>query len=299
MLVRDLRYFLVLVDHRHVGRAAAALGLSQPALSKSLARLEEMARAQLFERSPHGIVLTMSGRMLAERARGILRDIDTALEDVQAFQGSRRGAVRVGAIPTICEKLLPEAVSGLIADHPGIRVSVSSNWNESLFAMLDAGETDLIVTGLRAPLTNVRYVSRPLLRDQVGVVCRADHPVIAGRTPKAASLAGQSWAIAGGMAPGRQWLEEKFAQCKLPRPYVAVETDSLVLAREALLRSDLLSFLPYQIVRSDIDAGRISWVPVPEFMWQRTIYVVHRSAHSLSAAGRIFVSWLEKVAANG
>jgi DNA-binding transcriptional LysR family regulator len=299
MLARDLRYFLVLVDHRHVGRAAAALGLSQPALSKSLRRLEEMAEAQLFERSRHGIALTASGRTLAERARGILREIDAALEEVQAFQGAIKGTVRVGAIPTICEQYLPQAISGLVADHGDIQVSVSSNWNESLFAMLDAGETDLIVTGLKAPMTNARYICRPVLHDQVGVVCRAGHAFLASPKPKAAVLASYSWAMAGGMAPGRQWLEERFAEHRLPRPVISVETDSLVLAREVVLRSDLFGFLPYRMVRAEVDAGRMIWAPVPDLTWQRTIYAVHLSSRRLTASARLLISWLDRASASG
>ena len=294
MLARDLRYFLVLVDHRHVGRAAAALGLSQPALSKSLRRLEEMAEAQLFERSRHGIALTASGRTLAERARGILREIDAALEEVQAFQGSIKGTVRVGAIPTICEQYLPQAISGLVADHADIRVSVSSNWNESLFAMLDAGETDLIVTGLKAPLTNARYVCRPVLQDQVGMVCRNSHPLLAEPRPQAA-LSTYSWAMAGGMAPGRQWLEERLAERRLARPVIAVETDSLVLAREVVLRSDLLGFLPHRLVRADVEADRLVWAPVQNLTWQRTIYVVHLASRRLTASARLLIAWLDRV----
>ena len=297
MLARDLRYFLVLVDHRHVGRAADALGLSQPALSKCLGRLEEMAEAQLFERSRHGIILTPSGRILADRARAILRDIDAALEEVQSFQGSMNGTVRVGAIPTICEQFLPQAIRGIVADHRDLRISVSSNWNESLFAMLDAGETDLIVTGLKAPLSNARYVCRPLLHDEVGIVCRAAHPILSSRVLDAKALAGQSWAMAGGMAPGRQWLEERFAEHRLGRPAIVVETDSLVLAREVVLRSDLLGFLPLQIARTDIDAGRLIWKAFPVFTWRRTIFIVYPSSRRISAATQFLIKWLERVSA--
>ena len=124
------------------GRAAAALGLSPPALSKNLRRLEDTAEGQLFERSCHGISLT-AGRMLADRARVILRDIDAALEQVQALQGDLKGTVRIGAIPTVCEDILPRALPQ-ITEHLGdLHFSIASNWNHSLFAMLDAGEADL------------------------------------------------------------------------------------------------------------------------------------------------------------
>jgi LysR family transcriptional regulator of gallate degradation len=298
MLARDLRYFLVLADHRHVGRAADALGLSQPALSKSLGRLEEMAKAQLFERSRHGVALTSSGRVFAERARLILRDIDAALEEVQAFQGSIKGTVRVGAIPTICEQFLPQALGSILADHHDLRISVSSNWHESLFAMLDAGETDLIITGLKAPLTKARYVCRPLLHDEVGIVCRAGHPILSNQRINAKVLGGQSWTIAGAMAPGRQWLEERIAERRLARPTIAVETESLVLAREIVLRSDLLGFLPLQVARAEINAGRLIWGVFPDFVWRRTIYIVYSSARRTSAATRFLITCLERMSAD-
>ncbi|HVZ52378.1 MAG TPA: LysR family transcriptional regulator [Pseudolabrys sp.] len=297
MLFRDLEYFLVLSEHRHFGRAADALGLSQPALSKSVRRLEEFAETALCERSARGMTLTPAGRVLIERARLILRDAGRAFEEVKSVHGELKGTVKIGAIPTVCETFLPAALQRLRQARTGVTASVMSNWNQSLFAMLDAGEVDLIITGLKEPSNNSRYNCQPLFHDRVSVVCRAGHPLDLKKPASLKEVQKFEWVLASATSAGRQWLDETFSAHKLPRPRVAIESDSLILAKELVAASNLLGFLPRLVVAGDIASGRLRPVGTRAGIeWNRTIYMLTLSKPPLSVSARLLISYLRDVA---
>src|ERR1044071_1430161 len=114
MELRDLEYFAVVAEHGHLGRAAESLGLSQPALSKSLRRLEQALEAKLVRRTPKGVELTPEGFALLLRVRELrlsLRDI--AREVAELGQG-RVGPLRIGVGELTAEHPLPAALSAFL-----------------------------------------------------------------------------------------------------------------------------------------------------------------------------------------
>src|SRR5690349_3706904 len=107
MELRDLEYFAVIAQHRNLGRAAEELGLSQPALSKSLRRLEEAVDAKLVARTPKGVELTLEGDTLlahVSRLRLSLRDIAREVSDLGH---GKSGHLRIGVAPGPADYLLP------------------------------------------------------------------------------------------------------------------------------------------------------------------------------------------------
>src|SRR5688572_24164958 len=106
MELRDIEYFAVVAEHGNLGRAAEALGLSHPALSKSLRRLESAVEAKLVTRTPKGVEVTAEGAALLARARGLrlaLQDLSREIRDIGSGRG---GHVRVGVAPGVDEVLL-------------------------------------------------------------------------------------------------------------------------------------------------------------------------------------------------
>ncbi len=292
MLARDFRYFLAIVELNHFGRAAASLGISQPALSKGLQRLEEILGIALLERSRNGVTVTPAGQLLAERARGIVRDIDITIDDVQQLAGRTRGVIRVGTVSTIREHILPAAISRFASDHPDIQVVAVSNWSRPLLTLLDAGDIDVIVSGLTAPLKNSHYMCRPLLNDSVGISCRNGHPIFS--QPITFSAIGRyNWALTNAHSPIRQWLEERMGSLRMQQPLASLETDSLSLIRNVVLRSDLLGFLPHPIAHPLIRTGVLRWVPIQKLVWQRTIYSIIRSDRRTSHLIYLFLKYLK------
>src|SRR5687767_7852705 len=107
--VRDIQYFTVVAQLGHVGRAAEELGLSQPALSKSLRRLESVLGAKLVSRTPKGVDLTAVGAALSARARGLRLSLDDIAREAADLREGNAGQVRIGCGPDIGLSLLPMA----------------------------------------------------------------------------------------------------------------------------------------------------------------------------------------------
>src|SRR3954463_8741280 len=106
---RDIEYFAVLAEHGHLGRAAEALGLSQPAVSKSLRRLEQALEVKLVKRTPKGVELTAEGSALLLGVRGLRLSLQDVAREVKDVGEGRIGRLRVGVGESIGEYLLPAA----------------------------------------------------------------------------------------------------------------------------------------------------------------------------------------------
>src|SRR5262245_43545308 len=122
--LRDMEYFAAVAEHGHVGRAAEALGLSQPALSKSLRRLEHSLRAKLVKRTPKGVDLTSVGAALSERLRGLRLSLEDIAREADDLSQGRAGHLRVGAAESTVINLLPAACAALLRQAPEVTVEV-------------------------------------------------------------------------------------------------------------------------------------------------------------------------------
>src|SRR5215468_3269891 len=116
MELRDIEYFAVAAEHGHLGRAAEALGLSQPALSKSLRRLESALQAKLVRRTPKGIDLTEEGHVLLLRVRELRLSLRNVASEVKDVSDGRVAHLRIGASVVTSEGVLSIAFARLLHD---------------------------------------------------------------------------------------------------------------------------------------------------------------------------------------
>ncbi|WP_243773992.1 LysR substrate-binding domain-containing protein [Actinomadura barringtoniae] len=156
--VAQLRAFLALAEHLHFRDAAAALRMSQPALSGAVAALEETLGTQLVERTTRKVLLTPAGERVARRAELVLAELDRLVEEVNATRGPLTGPVRVGVIPTVAPYLLPVILPELSAEFPELELSVHEEQTEAITAELLAGRLDVIVLALPAPAQGITEV---------------------------------------------------------------------------------------------------------------------------------------------
>src|SRR5690349_14360711 len=149
--LRDLRYFEVIAQTGHLGRAAKALHRTQPALTGCVRRLEQALGTALFERVGRGIRLTAAGRALSVRARSLRISTEEAMREIGDLGSGIAGHVRVGVLPTLARFLLPEAVHLFLAEAPEVTIKAQVAQNDVLGAQLAAGALDLVVpTQVRA-----------------------------------------------------------------------------------------------------------------------------------------------------
>lgn len=166
--LRDIERFIAIVRHRNFGRAAAALKMTQPALSRRIAALEEQLGAALFSRARRQIELTPIGELLVREGRAVLAQANAAERALQDAVRGSLGQIRVGTQSLSRFKLLPEALRRLRVTHPSASVTVSSPPIAMQLDLLREGKID--VTLARGPLSVESDVSTERLRSDPIVI---------------------------------------------------------------------------------------------------------------------------------
>lgn len=171
MELSQLRYFLKVADHQNFTKASEELGVSQPALSRSVLKLEKELGQPLFERQTRNVLLTDAGRQFRTRAEQIL----ALVEDTRAelTDDGETGRVRIGAIPTIAPFFLPHVLRYFRDRYPRAKVVVFEETTDKLLQRCKQGEVDIAI--LAAPIL-VQYLdTEPLFDEELLLVLPAGH----------------------------------------------------------------------------------------------------------------------------
>ncbi|MET9546496.1 MULTISPECIES: LysR substrate-binding domain-containing protein [unclassified Streptomyces] len=169
----QLRAFAAVAEHLHFRDAAAAIGMSQPALSGAVAALEEALGVQLLERTTRKVLLSPAGERLAVRVRAVLGEVEALLEEADAVKAPFTGALRLGVIPTVAPYLLPTVIALVHEEYPDLDLQVHEEQTSSLLEGLAAGRLDLLL--LAVPLGVPGVTELPLFDEDFVLVTPLDH----------------------------------------------------------------------------------------------------------------------------
>ncbi len=161
--LRQLRYLISLAEEGNFGRAAAAVNVSQPALSVQIRELESAIGTQLFERRAREVVVTPAGRDILWHARRVMEEL-RELQQAARWQRGLGGRLRLGIIPTVAPYLLPAALPLLRGRDLGLDLGVREGRTQALIEELREGELDAVVVAL--PLDAPDLVEAPLFEDR-------------------------------------------------------------------------------------------------------------------------------------
>lgn len=174
--MRHIRLLIALDTHRSVGKAATYLNLTQPAISKSLATIEEGVGTPLFRRGRNGLVPTEAGVCLTKHARRIALRIEIAERELDEIMVSGYSHVSIGTLPTTAVYLIPRMIARLEAASSRTTVSLREGTMDSLLPALRTGAIDLAV-GLLSTSLGPEFESEILLADPVVATVRRGHPL--------------------------------------------------------------------------------------------------------------------------
>ncbi|MGH8640082.1 MAG: LysR family transcriptional regulator [Burkholderiales bacterium] len=294
--LRDIEYFVAVADHGNVGRAAVALGLSQPALSKSLRRLEASMQTKLVKKIPQGIELTTVGKAFLSHVRRIRLSLDDVTREVTDLTQGRAGNLRIGCGPDMVDLLVQRACQDLLKTSPKVTFSILIGINDALFPGLRAGAYDLTVSELPAG-PDESLIQEYLLDDEFCVFASARHRTARQyRETTLAELARQQWAATTPSALGRARLVRAFEDSDLAPPKITLETNSPALILGMVASSDLLGFLSRRVVRSAGPKLRLAERRVKGKTWPRRVGVSYRKDAYLSPAAKRFIEILKATA---
>jgi len=295
MNLRDVQYFAVIAEHRHLGRAAEALGLSQPALSMSLRRLEGFMQTKLVKRTPKGVELTLSGEAVFAHARRLRLSVDDISREVAELSQGRAGHLRIGTAPVFALHLVPTACDTLLKDSPKVTLKIALSGQDSMLSALRAGELDLAISTMQVPRYN-DLDGEHLYDEEYVVFARARHRLAKRKKLTVADLVGERWAMSSINNPTWRRLSQMFSDAGLPPLVIGAETTDLPLRHHLIATSDMLTFGSKDVARYAAQRHPIVELRVKGLAYTRRVGVFYRKESYLSPVARRFIEILKATA---
>ena len=279
--IRDLQHFLAVADAGLLSAAAQEQGVTQPALTKAVRRVEAEFGLQLFERSARGMALTGAGLRVAEQLRRLQGDYADAMLLANEMRASQAGLLRLGVTDTTAGNRLTAALGPLLAQRPGLRVRLRIDRSDALAARVRDGELDLALVPA--------YEGQPLDADRTKIandpmlpVVRAGHPLAARARLTLADVAGCGWVMGGPQSAAYRAISDIFARHRLPAPTVVMEVPfSSDLSLSVLAATDLVTLVPASFLRR-ADAAQVAVLPVAALRVPRAVVLLSRPGSSWS-----------------
>ncbi len=138
-----VRYFEEVAEQKSIRRAAERLHIAPSAVTRQIAKFEDMLGMPLFERLPRGVRLTSAGEIMLANVRRMRRDFGGALGQIDALKGMRRGKVRLGILQYMGSQLIPDLIADVNRDHPGVSFTVISANTPEIVDKVSSGELDI------------------------------------------------------------------------------------------------------------------------------------------------------------
>lgn len=294
MNLHHLRVFAAVAEQRGFSRAAAALHLSQPAVSKAVRQLEREVGVPLVERAGRASRLTMAGERLAARARELLGVEAAAEEELRALRGLEAGSLRVGASTTIATYLLPPILARFHEAHPAIAQRVvSANTRAIARALL---ERRLDVALVEGPVEHSRIEAIRWREDELVVIAPPDHPLVARRKVRAAELEPERFIVREQGSGTRAVAERALAKHGV-RPRAALQLGSTEAVKQAVAAGLGLAIVSRSAAADQLELGRIALVPLRGVALGRTLTELRLVGRMPSAAAAAFASFLRRAPA--
>lgn len=286
---RRIRAFIALTEQHHMPSVAESLGVTQPAVSIAVRQMEDSIGVALFERTARGMIPTAAGSALALRLKRALAEIRHAVADIGSLHGVTQGTITVGALPLGRTRLLPESIAAVVARYPGLRIATMEGSFEALAASLRAGDIDFILGALRPVEYASDLAGEPLADDELGIVCRRNHPWAKRARIPAHDLALARWVLPRVNTPNRTLFERALTERGLPPPDVVVETSDLAVLRGVLLNSDLLTAISPRQLSYELSAELLTLLPIPLADTRRVIGITRRSDSLASPGAKVLM----------
>ncbi|MEM1071426.1 MAG: LysR family transcriptional regulator [Planctomycetota bacterium] len=192
MELTALRQFVVIAEMGHLTRAAERLGVTQPALSAMVKKLESEVGAALLDRTGKGVALTEAGRVFLEHAEASVRRADEAVASVRELVGLEAGSIRVGGGATAVAHLLPSVVSAVRREHPALRFYVREAGSLAVTEAVISGELDLgVVTTPIAGVGVGELMTVATVDDELLLIAPPGHALVDRKSYRWAELAGE------------------------------------------------------------------------------------------------------------
>lgn len=260
---------LAIAKYGSFTRAAAEKGMSQPALSNSIALLEQRLGVQVLDRSRRGSTLTPYGEILVRRAEGVFSLLSDAETEVRHFANGVGGPLRIGATPSVLANLVPRALGRVVEGTGPVDIEIVDDLDDALVPMLRSGRIDVIV----GPVAEMFHgesdvVEEILFQDPFAIAAGPRSPFHGRGSLTLAELAEARWILPRQGSTYRRHVESMFMTRSVPWPRDCILANSLALLESLVRATDRITL----VSRVQIAAGDPGFAVIPlEGAGHRTI----------------------------
>lgn len=288
--VRHLQAFVEIAHQKSLKRAAEVLSLTQPAISKTLKELEEIAGVTLLERSRSGVMMTAEGEVFLKHAANSLSELDQAMNSVSALHMGQQGSLAIGALPSVAARLLPPAIRIFEQDFPDVTPRIEDGPHGYLVDCLHARSLDLVIGRLGEPDTMSGLSFAQLYVEDAVVVCAPEHPLYKTKhlARNLTELASHQIIYPTAESAIRPLVDRAMIANGINEFPNRIESVSATFGRSLTLAGTALWIISSGVVAADIASGRLVALPVDMGLTNGPIGIMTRSEDELSPIARVF-----------
>jgi LysR family transcriptional regulator, low CO2-responsive transcriptional regulator len=288
MTLGQLRTFLAVVQAGSIRGAARVLVVSEPSVSAAVATLGRELGVPLTERTGRGIRLTEAGRVFASYAATMLGLADRATRSAREA-GGRPGHIRVAAVTTAGEYVLPPILAAFLHQQPDLEVTIDVGNRDSVFAQLLNEEADLALGG--RPPDDGPIQGEPFLDNPIVIVGRPDHPLASRPSFDARHLSGETWLLREPGSGTRQTTETFLAGNGVEPESVMNVGSNGAIKRAAELGLGV-TMISTDAVRSELSTGQLALLPAQGTPLRRSWYALLSKDVLLPPSAKLFLEFL-------
>ncbi|MDQ4710951.1 LysR family transcriptional regulator [Bacillus subtilis] len=282
----QLEYFQTLARIQHVTKAAKSLSITQPALSRSIARLENHLGVPLFDRQGRSISLNQYGHIFLRRVQAMMKEYTEGKEEIQALLKPDQGIVSLGFLHTLGTMLVPDLIGSFQQEYPNIAFQLKQNHSYWLLERLKSGDLDLCLLASIKPEDPIQWIK--LWSEELFVFVPNDHPLASRESITLNEISGERFILLKKGYALRMTVDELFEKANI-QPNIMFEGEEAATAAGFVAAGLGISILPdlKGLDQSKITKIRVSW---PEC--QRVIGIAWIKGRFLSPVAETFKQYV-------
>ncbi len=295
--LKPLRHFVAVVEARNLSRAAETLHITQPALTRSIKKLETLVEASLLEREPRGVTPTEAGHALYRSAIRLLNQAERAVAEVAEVASGSSGHVDIGVAALFARDIIDDVVVRMTKTTPSLSLTMAEGYFEELAPAVSEGKLDVALTNFPPAAIPSGLVAEPLIDVRTWFVVGTSHPLAGRDTVSLRELFECRWAVVD-QQHVTDVLDQYFASEGLPGLKGAVHSNSLNTLRSLVASGAFVSLLPEHVIRRDMRRGDIVTLPMPGTPFERKSGLIYREAPDPRPAVARFIETVRESASH-
>jgi DNA-binding transcriptional LysR family regulator len=296
MKLRDLRILMTVVQAGSMGKAAKRLNTAQPAISRSIAELEQALGVRLLDRQRQGVEPTEYGRALLDCGVAVFDDLRQGVKNIEFLADPTAGEMRIGSNSLLAASFVSAVVDRLSRRHPRMVFHLLTEESPKLLGQLSERNVDLLIARRYGPIADDRLDFEFLFEDSFVVVAGAQNPWIRRRRIALADLVKESWVLRSPDTPIGAIAIEAFRASGLDQPRATVVTNSPEVRMSLLATGRFLTIIPASVLQVFPRRSDIKVLPVELPMARVPNAIVTLKNRTLSPAAQLFIDTAREVA---